>query len=66
MVVLFLFILLILTLGIMNSCLLVTNHSYRRQNRELIIQNDSILSINIKLKEDLKFFRQAAFTQKRD
>jgi hypothetical protein len=63
-ILLFLFIFLILVLGVMNSCLLAKNSTYRKHNRELIIENDSILSININLKEEIKNFKRSAYSPK--
>jgi hypothetical protein len=63
-ILLYLFIILVLVLGVMNSCLLVNNNSYRKHNRELIIENDSILSLNINLKEEIKNYKRSAYTLK--
>ena len=46
-------------LGI-NGCLYQKNKDYQRQNRQLIIQNDSLLSINIELSEALQNNKTAA------
>ena len=61
---LYLFIFLILVLGILSSCLYISNSSYQQENRSLIIQNDSILSININLNEELKNYKQTDIAQK--
>lgn len=38
------------------------NEKYRENNRELLLQNDSIMSINIELKEQLKEYKQAEYS----
>lgn len=56
--------LLILGFGIMallNGFLYTKNLSYKKENKGLIIQNDSILSANIELKQELE--RQRALTE---
>ena len=53
-----LFILLLIVLGAMSSCLYVSNSFYRRQNRELIIQNDSVISANIGLAKELDYYKR--------
>ena len=35
----------------LNTYLLYANNQYRQQNRTLILQNDSILSVNLELKQ---------------
>jgi hypothetical protein len=44
----------ILTLSMISGCLFQQNRKYEMQNRDLIIQNDSIMSVNIELKNFLK------------
>lgn len=46
---------------VINGCLYKTNKVYRRENRDLIIQNDSVLSINIELNEELNNYKRAVF-----
>lgn len=48
------FIGIILALTIISVCLLFENRSYQKQNRQLVIQNDSILSVNIELRKYLQ------------
>ena len=43
----------VLLLLALNFYLLYINSEYRRQNRALILQNDSILSVNLELKQGL-------------
>jgi preprotein translocase subunit SecG len=62
-ILLYLFIMITLTLGVMNGYLYKENKSIRTQNRALIIQNDSILSINLNLKEELRRHKFADFAQ---
>lgn len=40
----------ILTLSLVSGCLYHQNEVYRYENRQLILQNDSVLSVNIELK----------------
>ena len=63
-VLLYIFIILIIILGVMNSCLYIHNNSFQKENRELIIKNDSILSININLNEELQKYRQGNYSRK--
>lgn len=44
----------ILTLTLVSGCLFHQNKVYESQNRKLIIQNDSIMSVNIELKNFLE------------
>lgn len=57
---LWLFILLIIVLGAMSSCLYVSNAAYRQQNRDLIIQNDSVISVNIGLTRELEYYKRTS------
>lgn len=41
----------VLLLLAVNAYLLHSNNQYRQQNRTLILQNDSILSVNLELKQ---------------
>lgn len=47
--ILFLLLFVIAVLVIMNSLLYRQNRTYKTENRELIIKNDSILSVNLEL-----------------
>jgi hypothetical protein len=38
------------------------NEQYREHNRELLLQNDSIISINIELKDELKEYKQIPYS----
>jgi hypothetical protein len=49
----YIFIFLIIVLGVMSGCLYNHNRNYRQENRDLIIKNDSIISVNIELKDAL-------------
>jgi hypothetical protein len=40
---------LIIALVILNGCLLKQNISFKQQNRELILQNDSLMAVTIQL-----------------
>jgi hypothetical protein len=44
----------IVILAIVSGCLYHQNKKYESQNRKLIIQNDSIQSVNIELKHSIK------------
>lgn len=44
----------ILLLAVISGCLFQQNRKYAAENRRLIIQNDSIMSVNIELKQFLK------------
>lgn len=59
MILVFLLCVILVLLGI-NGCLYQKNKVYRRENRQLIIQNDSLLSINIELNEALQNNKTAA------
>jgi hypothetical protein len=41
-------------LTVVSGCLYRQNRSYESRNRELIIQNDSILSVNIELSQFIR------------
>jgi hypothetical protein len=56
---------LIMSLIIVNGCLYKSNRTYRQENRNLIIQNDSVLSINIELNEQLNNYKRAAFKDRK-
>jgi hypothetical protein len=58
LVLIFMLCIILVLLGI-NGCLYQKNKGYRRENRQLIIQNDSLLSINIELNEALQNNRTA-------
>jgi cell division protein FtsL len=47
--ILFLLLLVIAVLMVINSLLYQQNRTYKTANRELIIKNDSILSVNLEL-----------------
>jgi hypothetical protein len=53
LVLVFMLCIILVLLGI-NGCLYQKNKAYSRENRQLIIQNDSLLSINIELNEALQ------------
>ena len=63
--VLLVLLVLIMTLMIVNGCLYKSNKAYRQENRTLIIQNDSVLSINIELNEQLNNYKRAAFKDRK-
>lgn len=44
----------ILTLLLISGCLYHQKKAFQQQNRELIIQNDSIIAVNIKLQNALQ------------
>jgi hypothetical protein len=48
--VLLLMVIMLVLLTTVGSCLYSENRYYKKANRELIIQNDSIISVNIELK----------------
>lgn len=53
----------ILTLIILNGCLLKQNISYRVINRELILQNDSLIAVNIHLNKEIENRTDTILTQ---
>lgn len=46
----------------LNAYLLHSNNQYRQQNRTLILQNDSILSVNLELKQSYQNRQSTALT----
>ena len=46
----------------LNAYLLHSNNRYRQQNRTLILQNDSILSVNLELKQGHQNGQSSALT----
>ena len=52
----------VLLLLVLNAYLLHTNNQYRQQNRTLILQNDSILSVNLELKQGQQSAQSTALT----
>lgn len=53
----------ILILIILNGCLLKQNLSYKTKNRELILQNDSLISVNIHLSKEIESRADTLLTQ---
>ena len=51
---LFILVIALVVLTTVGSCLYTENRNYKEANRELIIQNDSIISANIRLQAALK------------
>ena len=52
----------VLLLLALNAYLLYSNNQYRQQNRTLILQNDSILSVNLELKQGQQSSQSTALT----
>ena len=48
---------------VLNAYLIWQNNHYRHQNRTLILQNDSILSVNLELIQDYKNVNATVHTE---
>jgi hypothetical protein len=49
----------------LSGCLFKQSTSYRLKNRELILQNDSLISVNIELKQELEKVQKVAEPKRR-
>jgi len=49
----------------LSGCLFKQSTSYRQQNRELILENDSLISVNIELKKELEQAQGATWPQRK-
>lgn len=49
----------------LSGCLFKQSTSYRLKNRELILENDSLISVNIELKRELEKVQQVAEPKQR-
>ncbi|WP_315822888.1 hypothetical protein [Paraflavitalea speifideaquila] len=58
-------ILFILALLSLSACLFKQRVSYKLKNRELILQNDSLMSVNIELKRELEKVQENSLKRKR-
>lgn len=61
--VVILFILMVVSIAV-NGVLYQQNQSYRHHNRELILQNDSILSVNLELANQANKARRVSLVNK--
>lgn len=43
----------VIALVVLNGCLLKQNISYKRENRKLILQNDSLMAVTIQLNQTI-------------
>lgn len=49
----------------LSGCLFKQSTSYKLRNRELILQNDSLISVNIELKQELEKVQRDSLTKRK-